>query len=188
MLAYLNRKVVGGWIHVLSWCGVAVLVMAVSACNENAKYEPVKTQPSELPPPALPTPTTRETPKPQPETQPTASGPVKPESTFRNVPPFPVSLYVETPEEKQPGWLRIEKLAEDGRLATAQGRFPEQNRIYVDTSNVRRVRIHVSELPLAPNERLILQIDKQGMVLSRKHPYVILNRQLTGEWVVEKLK
>lgn len=189
----------GRRVRVVAWCWVAVLAMAVAACNDTATTKPVNTQPSELPPPALPTPTVPEsapqpsheeqaTSQPTPATQPAASRPVKPDSRYSSVPPYPVSLFVESPDEKQPGWLKIEQLAEDNKLATAKGRFPEQNRIYVDTTNVRRIRIHVGHLPLAPKERLILQIDKQGMVLNRKNPFVNLDRLPTGEWVVEKQK
>jgi hypothetical protein len=176
-------------------CGAAVLAVGVAACNEKSTTEPVNTQPSELPPPALPTLTVPESlpqpildTQPSPESQPATSRPAKPESTYSSEPPYPVSLFVESPDDKQPGWLKIEKLAEDEKLATAKGRFPEQNRIYVDTTNVRRIRIHVGHLPLAPKERLILQIDKQGMVLSRRNPYVTLDRLPTGEWVVQKQK
>lgn len=169
----------------LVWCSAAMVALIVAACNNTSSKEPVKTQPSDLPPPAMPGETMPESPT---ETQPATAPAAKPESTYGNEPPYPVALYVESADDKQPGWLKVEQLADDSRLATVKGRFPERNRIYVDTTNVRSVRIHVGHLPLAPNERVILQIDQQGMVLSRKNPFVTLDRLHTGEWVVKKEK
>jgi hypothetical protein len=178
-------------------------VLTAAGCRDTAKTQPVKTQPAERPeaiapqsqveqPEAPPKPkppaSAPEQPAPPPETHPQPAHPV---STYSNKPPYPVSLFVrdpENPSEEQPGWLRIEQLDEEKQLATATGKFPEQNRIYVETSNVRRIRIHVGHLPLAANERIILQIDKQGMVLSRKEPFVTLNRLPTGEWTTVKQK
>lgn len=111
-----------------------------------------------------------------------------PESTYDSTPPYPVSLFVKKPEDKQPGWLRIEQFSDDKQIATATGRFPEKNRIYVETGNVRRIRIHVGHLPLRANERVVLQIDGQGMVLSRSRPFTTLELSPTGEWVVQKEK
>jgi hypothetical protein len=195
---FLSRRQVVTGLRGATWLFGAAWIVAVAGCNETSTQQSVKTRPSELPGPAVPSPLVPESApqsRPEPEHVPTtgkaeapASRPAKPESTYDSSPPYPVSLFVESPEDKQPGWLKVEKLADDKQMATVKGRFPEQNRIYVDTTNVRRIRIHVGHLPLAPNERVILQIDKQGMVLSRGEPFVTLNRLQTGEWVVEKQK
>ncbi len=180
----------------------AVLAMGPSnGCNEQNGRETVKPPPAEQTPrpvaPEAPVPPNNHpeaqtkaaeplrAPESQPATRPVAS---RPESTYSSEPPYPVSLFVKDPAEEQPGWLRIDALVDDKQLGTATGTFPEQNRIYVDTGNVNRVRIHVGHLPLRPNERVILQIDKQGMVLSRSRPFTTLERLATGEWVVMKEK
>ena len=165
------------------WITMAALLVIVAGCSKQAPQKPVRSQPAEIPatlpaesiPPATTT---------QPaETQPAAT---QPASTYDPKPPYPVKLYVRTPDEKQPGWLKIIELANPDALATATGTFPEQNRFYVETNNVRQIRIHISHLPLAPRKRTILQIDKQGIEITRKkhRKFVILERRPTGEWVV----
>lgn len=169
-------------------------------CNERQDTGPVKTQPAEQPSPPLPetqtgakepvAPSPATVPETLPATRPAETRPeqAQPVSTYESRPPYPVSLFVKDPSEKQPGWLRIEELASESQLATAHGRFPEQNRIYVDTGNVRRIRIHVGHLPLRPKERVILQIDGQGMVISRDRPFTTLQLSPTGEWSIVKEK
>lgn len=189
-------------------CAILMVTALATNCSEQRSAQPVNTRPgggdSSLQPepaprsrtdqpadrPAEPRetqPATRpEAPQP-PETKPaTAPEAEQPVSTYDSRPPYPVSLYVKDPKEKQPGWLRIEEFAGDRPLATARGRFPEQNRIYVDTTNVRRVRIHVGHLPLRPDERVILQIDGQGMVISRTRPFTTLQLSPTGQWTIVK--
>lgn len=168
----------------------AIAAMGPDGCNEQGGREPVTASSPQASQPLAavartqPAPATR--PVEPPATQPQAT---VPKSTYSSDPPYPVSLYVTDPAEQQPGWLRIEGLIDSKQLGTATGRFPEQNRIYVETNNnVSRIRIHVTHLPLRPNERVILQIDKQGMVISRSRPFTTLERLSTGEWVVLKDK
>ncbi|UCD29566.1 MAG: hypothetical protein JSV03_03545 [Planctomycetota bacterium] len=166
-------------------CIMATALLAVSAgCSKQGQQQPVKSQPAETPviiqPPAT---------KPA-ATKPTATKPAatQPASTYDSKPPYPVKLHVRSPDDKQPGWLKIVELADPDTPATADGTFPEQNRFYVDTQNVKQIRIHVSHLPLATRKRIILQIDKQGIEITRKknRKFVILERRPTGEWVVVK--
>lgn len=191
-------------VRALLGCGILLLFTLAVNCNErkaadSAGTPRVDTQPGETMPAdaeadgsakarTAETQTTGPATQPKPvspATQPaTKPEPAEPVSTYDSKPPYPVSLFVRSPEEKQPGWLRIEELAEPNQRATAQGRFPEQNRIYVDTSNVSRIRIHVTHLPLRPNERVILQIDGQGMVISRSRTYTTLERSPAGVWSV----
>jgi len=143
--------------------------------------------PAASPAPVAPTPAIT----PAPATQPAATQPAptsKPASTYNSSPPYPVALYVRDADEPQPGWLRIVGLANEDQLATATGEFPEQNRILIDTTNVQRIRIHISHLPLNKRERTVLRIDNQPMVLitKKKRDYVYMSRRPTGEWVVEK--
>ncbi|MCL2330574.1 MAG: hypothetical protein FWC56_04665 [Phycisphaerae bacterium] len=188
----------------------AMIVFAVGCKEATTRPDGAQSQPSELPAPVV---LDLSTSKPaneseagseaetkSAESKPSADGKTatsqpektaapqpKPKSTFVDKSPYPVMLFVNSPDEEQPGWVKIEKLAEENQLAKLYGRFPMQNRIYVDTTNVRRIRIHIDQLPLDPNERLVLQIDKQGMVISsRKDPTVTLERLATGEWTVSK--
>lgn len=175
-----------------AWLWTCALILAIGCSNEPGRRA-VKTQPSEqsaaqtLPPPPVPLPQTQPAEPPpgdKPPEPPVATQPAKPASTYDPRPPYPVDLYVTSPDEKQPGWLKILGLVDEKDMATAGGRFPEQNRIHVETRNVSRIRIHVSHLPLSPTERVILQIDGQGMVLNRKRQYAVLERRSTGEWVI----
>ncbi len=181
-------------------CALVLPALAVN-CNERQETRPLKTQPAEQPtPPVLQTQEGAKEPVPPPpvtapETQPAATRPAEtrpeaaqPVSTYDSRPPYPVSLFVKDPNEKQPGWLRIEQLTNEKELGIARGKFPEQNRIYVDTGNVRRIRIHVGHLPLRPKERVILQIDGQGMVISHERPFTTLELSPTGQWNVVKEK
>jgi len=181
----------------LAACGLLLAATMATNCSERQESRPIHTQPIEQPPPTRPEPTPSHPPE-GAEQRPTASSrpePAAPEtrpettkraSTYDSRPPYPVDLFVKNPTEKQPGWLRIEGLLDKSEPATAQGRFPEQNRIYVDTNNVSRIRIHVGHLPLRPKERVILQIDGQGMVISGSRRFTTLERLPTGEWVIVK--
>jgi hypothetical protein len=167
-------------------CIMATALLAVSAgCSKQGQQQPVKSQPAET---SAPSPTKPVTTKPA-ATKPAATKPATmPASTYDSKPPYPVKLHVRSPDDKQPGWLKIIELANPDTLANADGKFPEQNRFYVETQNVKQIRIHVSHLPLAPRKRIILQIDKQGIEITRKknRKFVILERRPTGEWVVVK--
>lgn len=117
----------------------------------------------------------------------TASAPVpaKPASTYDSAPPYTVRLYVEHPQDPQPGWLKIVELTDRDTLATCTGEFPERNRIFIDTENVRKLRLHIGHLPLAAGQRTILHIDEQSMQLTtRNRRYIHFERRDTGEWEV----
>ena len=134
--------------------------------------EPPASRPSEpIPPPVA--------------TRPAATAPAKPASTYENSPPYPVNLSVRSPNDPQPGWLKILSLNNEQAAATANGVFPEKNEFTVATDNVRELRIHVGHLPLAANKRVILHIDGQHMVISRQRQYTTLVRQNTGEWTIK---
>lgn len=172
-------------------------LLAAVGCSKHSETEPVESRPTEKPtdqaeesttdsvsrtePPATrakpPEPPAAVRPAPEPETQPASS--------YRSEPPYPVKLYVRDPKAEQPGWLRIMELEEPGLPATADGSFPEHNRIYVDTSNVKRLRLHISHLPLAERKSIILIIDERSIQLARKkRKYVYLERSPAGLWDV----
>ncbi|MBP7936615.1 MAG: hypothetical protein KA354_18390 [Phycisphaerae bacterium] len=110
-----------------------------------------------------------------------------PTSTYDSTPPYPVRLFVRSPEDEQPGWLKILSLIDPKTTATCSGQFAVKNQIEVTTDNVRQIRIHISHLPLAERKRIILRIDDQAIELARKNrDYVIVERRTTGEWNVAR--
>jgi hypothetical protein len=119
-----------------------------------------------------------------PATTQAATAPARPASTFDSRPPYPVELRLGSPEDKQPGWLKVLAFADKNVDASASGRFPEQNTIRVETQNVLEIEIHTGYLPLAENRRVTLLIDKQGIELVARRRYVRLERRPTGQWVV----
>lgn len=176
--------------------GVIVLLLAVwfVGCEQKTSHRPAKTNTAEIPtskPTAIPAPTASAPSQPttqpatQPATRPATQPTSQPSSSYDSKPPYPVRLYVRTPEDKQPGWLKITELADTDALAICKGEFPERNRIVVETDNVRRLRLHIGHLPLAARKRIVLRIDDQGIELAhKKRAYVFLERRSTGEWVV----
>jgi len=176
-------------------CGITgvLVVIAAAGCPKRSPPKPTLSMPAQPPatipaepPAAMPaTPETVPAPPEPAATQPAASLPA---STYDSKPPYPVELHVRSPEDKQPGWLKILELADDNSPATATGTFPQQNRIYVDTNNAHRIRIHIGHLPLAQRKRIILQIDGQGVEISRKlgREFLVLQRRPTGVWQVVK--
>jgi len=180
--------------------GLTVLLTAVllAGCKQRPPQQPTKTRPA-VPPASKPAPPASEPaqtqpvtqlatqPTTQPATRPATPPTTQPSSSYDSKPPYPVRLYVRSPEDKQPGWLKIMQLADADSLATCRGEFPERNRICIETDNVRILRLHISHLPLAARKRIVLRIDDQGIELAhKKRAYVILERRSTGEWVVAK--
>jgi hypothetical protein len=155
-----------------------------------AQTQPVEKQPTTgeqpaIPEPPAPAPTTQQAPEKPAATQPTPAS--LPASKFDSKPPYPVELHIRSPEDKQPGWLRILGLADKDTPAAVKGVFPEQNRITIDTQNVNRLALQISYLPLAEKKRISLKIDNQGIELIRGNRRVIvLERKRTGEWAVDK--
>ena len=123
----------------------------------------------------------------QPASQPTSKPASQPVSTYSPKPPYPVHLYVRSPEDKQPGWLKILKLANDSTLATCSGIFPEQNVIEIQTSNVQILSLHIGHLPLAEGKRIVLRIDGQPFEPARKNrAFVVFQRSGTGRWDIAR--
>jgi hypothetical protein len=111
--------------------------------------------------------------------------PSLPPSTAETTPPYRVELHIRSPKDKQPGWLKIMELSNEDASAAAMGIFPEQNRINIDTENVRRIRIELGYLPLAEGKRVVLRIDNQPReIVSRDRKFVTMERRPTGEWSV----
>jgi hypothetical protein len=142
--------------------------------------EPIQAAPSVQTQPAA----AATSPASSPATTQAASSPAsQPISTYVSRPPYPVNLYVHSPTDKQPGWLRILKLADDKTPATCTGLFPRHNVIEVETTNVAQLRLHIGHLPLAERKRIALRIDGQGFELAHKsRAFVILERSPAGAW------
>lgn len=180
----------GKWLIGIGWLALA---MALTGCNNKPRPSGNEAVPKNQAAPPITAAETKPAATPtvaRPETQPATKEPVPaslPASTYDSTPPYPVSIFVRSPEDNQPGWLKILSLADPTAVANCTGRFPEKNRIEVQTSNVQQIRIHISHLPLAEKRRIVLRIDDQPIELARKNrDYVILERRGTGEWNVAK--
>lgn len=185
--------------HAVSILSLLLVATFAAGCNNKprqrqtadlAKGPPATqaTSPEDTPPPPPPTvvvgpgstdtaPAETQAAQPVPETMPASS--------YLSEPPYTVRLYLRSPEEEQPGWLKVLDLANQDSPATCTGEFPERNRIQVQTDNVRRLRLHIAHLPLAADRRTFLRIDNQGIELARRdRRYIFFERLTTGEWVV----
>ena len=180
----------GKWLIGIGWL---IAAMALAGCNNKPHSAGNEAVPKDqVAPPAKtaetkPAPPTAVTPV---ESQPAPLKPVPasmPASTYDSAPPYPVRIFVRSPEDEQPGWLKILSLSDTKAAATCTGQFPEKNQIEVKTNNVQQIRIHISHLPLAEKKRIVLRIDDQAIELARKNrDYVILERRGTGEWNIAK--
>jgi hypothetical protein len=173
----------------LGLCVGLMFTLTLAGCSEKTSRKPASPPAdekavTELPPPVVPSSQPESSLPPEaPATKPVEALPA---STYDSKPPYPVDLYVRTPQDEQPGWLKILDLADKDALATTKGTFPEQNKMVVDTQNVERIQIHIGHLPMAEKKRITLRIDNQGIELVRnKRNFVTLIRRPTGEWVVE---
>ncbi len=159
-------------------CKPGVPRQATPATQQAAQEPSAATQPA-----AVTTAPAAGEPSSKPASQPATKPATRPASTYISKPPYPVNLYVLSPEEQQPGWLTIVQLFDDKTPATCTGLFPEQNEINVDTANVRELRLHIGYLPLGERKRIVLHIDGQAIELARKHrSFVVLKRSETGRW------
>lgn len=171
--------------------GILLLVtglLCLCGCPKSTEKPPVKTQPAVVveTPPVSPTPPATQPPATLPATQPTSQPAADPPCTYSPDPPYTVNLFVREPEQKQPGWLRIEALIDPDVPATATGEFPRQNHVYVQAGNVQRMEIDIEFLPLAARKSVILHLDKQVIEVFRRpdRPKLTFDRRPTGEWVL----
>ncbi len=170
------------------FAALAAGLTAAADCSKPPKPKPIK-GPTEQPTSKAPASASQPAAPAVQASRPAASRPAQtqPASSYDSKPPYPVKLRLRRPEDKQPGWLRIMEFVDDDQPAVADGTFPEKNRIYVDTRNVRRIQIHIGHLPLAERRRIVLQIDEQGIQLARKkRDFVMLERTPGGVWKVVK--
>jgi len=174
-------------------CWILVVLLAVlpmgckpSAPRAVATSSPAATLPAAQPasqPTAATAPVSSQPAQSRPASQPASKPASQPVSTYSPRPPYPVHLYVHSPEDKQPGWLKILQLASTDTLATCSGVFPEQNVIEIQTNNVQMLSLHIGHLPLAEGKRIVLRIDGQPIELARKNrTFVVFQRRATGRW------
>jgi len=123
---------------------------------------------------------------PPPATKPATTRPVQtqPASTYDSKPPYPVQLHVRNPDEQQPGWLRILKLSDTSRLATASGTFPEQNLISVDTQNVDRCRSTSGTSRCRTQDHRPADRPAGHPDRSKRRDFITLERSPAGVWKV----
>ncbi len=168
---------------------IAVFLAAGAGCPRQSPSDE-SAQPMAKPP----TPAKTSAPAEQPpvQTRPAATKPAetrpvesRPASTYDPNPPYRVNLFVTNPRDRQPGWIKILRLEDENRPATAEGVFPEQNDINVLTGNVQQIQINISFLPLAPRKRTFLRMDHQVVeIVTKGREFVVLERSPAGVWKV----
>ncbi len=177
----------------LCCCVIAVPACGIAGCREtpkpSAEPSPVpRSATTATPLAAEPAPTTgpSEPAVSPPTTEPVGSRPAPPAPEYVNEPPFRVDATVTDPNDPQAGWLRIEALTDPNQPARIQGRFPEPNKMQVQTTNVAELSVDLSMLPIQPGRWIILQIDKQAIDLAQRYrgKRVRLVRAPTGQWSV----
>lgn len=166
-----------------TWPGAVVLVTVLMAagCREMPKEPP----PPGTGPAARPeAPESARAPMPVATSPTNATRPAAPR--YADEPPFRVDATVDSAGEPQAGWIRIEVFEDKQRPAHVDGLFPEANKIHVNTDNARELTLVLSRLPIQPNRRIILYIDRQAIEFSQRfrREDVRLSRGTTGHWSV----
>lgn len=83
-----------------------------------------------------------------------------------------------------PDWLVIESPADRMQRAWLEGSLIGNDRIVIDTRNVRQFRLDVGGLRLGWDKRVVLRIDGYNSELTRKRwPALSLRRTDSGAWV-----
>jgi len=113
----------------------------------------------------------------------TASRPVRPPDTRPAPTADRADAIVPSPGERQDGWLVIEQIRRSKRRAYATGKLVYQNKIVVDTQNVRQLLLDMRRLSVDPSRRVILVLDGQGIELSAGlGPVLRFRRSQAGSW------
>ncbi len=124
------------------------------------------------PPAADRTPQSRPAPQSQPEPSPAATQPTETQ-------PAP-------PEPKLPEYMTIVARFHAADRAHLEVRTEPNNRLIIDTRNVRRLHIDRAKLPLDKNRRIILLLDGQGIEWLARSPVSDFARSPNGEWLPVK--
>lgn len=140
---------------------------------------------------------------PTPETPPLSSG-IEPVPASTNGTPAQVSTNgtksTETPDPPpfldfsppgeiglEQGWASIDKRADTAQRAWVEGTVERSDKIVIDTNNVRRFTLELSDLRVDWRERIALRIDGNTSELTKKRwPSITLERTPAGAWVVVK--
>lgn len=78
-----------------------------------------------------------------------------------------MKVYVEirSPSDPQSGWLRIAGAATDQGKSSATGHYRRNNEFDIDTANVDRIDVRLTDLDVSRMRRFIFHIDGQDMLV-----------------------
>lgn len=115
----------------------------------------------------------------QPAEQPAETQPV--------VDPFKVELSIDTIADPQVGWFRIERQSRPAKRSSATAQFKIGNDFTIQTENVERWSLDLSQLPVGLDSRVILHIDGLNMTVFPKGSSLLtFNRTPAGRWFLDK--
>ncbi len=72
---------------------------------------------------------------------------------------------IQSPADRQSGWLRIVGVATDQRKSSATGHYRRNNEFDIDTANVDRLDVRLTDLNVNRTRRFIFHIDGQDMLV-----------------------
>ena len=74
-------------------------------------------------------------------------------------------MEIRSPTDPQSGWLRIAGVETDQRKSSATGHYHRNNEFDIDTTNVDRIDVRLSDLNVSRTRRFIFHIDGQDMLV-----------------------
>jgi len=87
------------------------------------------------------------------------------------------------PEPSHPPYLLILDRFRPHQKTAAEARVEPGRRLVIDTTNVRRMRIERSKLPMDGHGRIILRLDGQGILWPADSRVVEFERSQNGDWM-----
>ena len=76
-----------------------------------------------------------------------------------------VHVEIRSPADPQSGWLRIAGAATADKESSATGHYRRNNEFEIDTTNVDRIDVRLSDLNVSRTSRFIFHIDGQDMLV-----------------------
>ncbi len=90
---------------------------------------------------------------------------------------------IESLNDEQSAWLTVVGQTAAGRTSTAVARYRGNNEFDIDTANVSRFVLDLTDLEVLPKKRIILHIDGQDLLLFPKRPSAVeFARSPEGAW------
>ncbi len=90
---------------------------------------------------------------------------------------------IQSPADRQSGWLRIAGVATDQRKSSATGHYRRNNEFDIDTANVDHLDVRLADLNVNRTRRFIFHIDGQDMlVFVNKIGTISFVRSPEGMW------